>query len=246
MTLVRAAAHVHSTWSYDGTWSLERIAAVLGRMGCRVVLISEHDRGFDADRWEALREACAAASTRTVLLVPGMEYSDADNDVHVLTWGSREFLGEGVETVELLERARAAGATTVLAHPGRREVWRRVDERWLELLSGIELWNRKYDGWAPGPEAHALLERAPDLLALVGLDFHQGRQLFPLTMDLELPGGVTVAAVEAALAEGRAAGQLLGIPARRAVSPRGLAVTGAAERARRGTARAARRIGALS
>ena len=246
MTLVRAAAHVHSTWSYDGTWTPERIASVFGRMGCRVVLMSEHDRGYDAERWEAFRAGCEAASTRSVLLVPGMEYSDAANDVHVLVWGAREFLGEGVETLELLERARAAGATTVLAHPGRRDVWRRVDDRWLELLSGIELWNRKYDGWAPGEAARGLLERAPDLLTLVGLDFHQGRQLFPLTMDLDLPGAVTASAVEAALADRRAAPQLLGVPARHAVTPRGLAVTGAAERARRGTARAARRIGAIS
>lgn len=33
MTRIRVAAHVHSDWSYDGQWSLPKIAAAFGRFG---------------------------------------------------------------------------------------------------------------------------------------------------------------------------------------------------------------------
>ena len=93
---IRVAAHVHSSWSYDGRWSLSQIAATFGRLGYDAILLAEHDRGFDAERWSAYRRACADASTESMLLVPGLEYSDASNSVHVPVWGDVPFFGEGV------------------------------------------------------------------------------------------------------------------------------------------------------
>src|SRR6185312_13160507 len=98
MNPVRVAAHVHSEWSYDGTWSLSRIATTFARLGYRAVLLAEHDRGFDDERWLAYRAACQQASNWNLLLVPGIEYSDPANTVHVPVWGDIPFLGEGVET----------------------------------------------------------------------------------------------------------------------------------------------------
>ncbi|MEX0746110.1 MAG: hypothetical protein WD118_10960, partial [Phycisphaeraceae bacterium] len=90
---ITAAVHMHSDWSYDGEWPLDRLAACFARRGCRVLLMSEHDRGFDEARWQAYRQACQAASTDRLLLVPGMEYSDPTNTIHILTWGEAPFLG---------------------------------------------------------------------------------------------------------------------------------------------------------
>ena len=98
MRRIRVAAHVHSDWSYDGRWSLERIAQVFGLLGYDAVLLAEHDRGFDAARWKALRAGCARASTERTQLVPGIEYSDPTNAVHVPVWGDIPFLGEAVGT----------------------------------------------------------------------------------------------------------------------------------------------------
>lgn len=195
MTPVRAVAHVHSDWSYDGRWSLEELAQAFGRRGCDVVLMSEHDRGFDEARWQAYREACARASTPSTLLVPGIEYADPTDTVHVLVWGELPFLGEGQETVELLRRAREHDAVSVLAHAGRRDAWQRFDSEWASLLTGIEIWNRKYDGVAPGRAALALRARAPHLRPFVGLDFHTRRQFFPLR--LRLPSAESAAAASA-------------------------------------------------
>ena len=185
-----AVCHVHSKWSYDGSWTLEALSEKFRRRGCRVLMMTEHDRGFTAERLGEYREACAQASSNEILVVPGIEYSDAENRVHVLVWGPVPFLGENLATSEMLEKVRAAGGLAVLAHPSRRAVWKTFDPAWADRLLGIEAWNRKYDGWAPSQTAPELLKKT-GAVPFVGLDFHTQRQSFPLTMVLNIEGTVT-------------------------------------------------------
>jgi len=241
----RVAFHVHSTWSYDGTWTLEQIARGFARRRYGVVLLAEHDRGFDEDRWRAYRRACAAASTDRVLLVPGIEYSDRTNAVHVTVWGSERFLGEAVETGELLRRTAAAGAVAVLAHPDRRGVGARVPDEWLDALTGVEVWNRKYDGLAPGRTAAQLLARRPGLAVLAGLDFHAPRQFFPLCLTLEGPRDLDLDGVMEALADERFSARALGLPVARVTCQPVVGILRAVEAVRRGalaSLRARRRV----
>src|SRR5258708_38741116 len=105
---VLAACHVHSAWSYDGSWSLQDLSAKFSRHGCRVLMMTEHDRGFSASRLAEYREACAQASSDRLLVVPGIEYSDPTNRIHVLVWGKIPFLGEGLPTGEMLDSVQAA------------------------------------------------------------------------------------------------------------------------------------------
>src|SRR6516165_8445782 len=140
-----AAFHVHSEWSYDGKWSISALAAEVERRGCRIVMVSDHDRGFNESRYREHREACVKASSERVLMLPGIEYSDAANRVHILVWGPVPFLGEGVPTFDLLRAINASNGVAVLAHPSRREAWRVVQGEWKDYLLGIEIWNRKTD-----------------------------------------------------------------------------------------------------
>jgi len=185
-----AACHVHSNWSYDGSWSLESLSENFRNRGCRVLMMTEHDRGFTAQRLRQYREACAQASSDDILLVPGIEYSDAANRVHVLVWGPVPFLGEALPTTEMLERVQSVSGVAVLAHPSRKDVWKSFDSKWAPRLLGIETWNRKYDGWAPSRTAPALLQET-GALPFVGLDFHTSRQSFPLAMALEVDGAIS-------------------------------------------------------
>jgi len=185
-----ATCHVHSTWSYDGSWPLGALSEKFRQRGCSVLMMTEHDRGFTAQRLLQYREACAQASSEHILLVPGIEYSDAANRVHVLVWGQVPFLGEALPTTDLLDKVQAAGGVAVLAHPSRKEVWKSFDSAWAPRLSGIETWNRKYDGWAPSRTAPALLKDT-GAIPFVGLDFHTQRQSFPLTMMLEIEGTIS-------------------------------------------------------
>ena len=233
MRRIRAAAHVHSSWSYDGRWSLSQIALTFRRLGYDAVLLAEHDRGFDAERWSAYRRGCADVSTESMLLVPGIEYSDPSNSVHVPVWGDVPFLGAGIETGELLSRSEEAGAAAIIAHIGRREVWRILQDEWLNRVVGVELWNRKYDGYAPNQPAARLLQERSDLLPFVSLDFHTARQLHPLAMILELTSEPGEAQVLDAIQRGRVSPIAFGIAATRLAESPALPAMQVLERSRR-------------
>jgi predicted metal-dependent phosphoesterase TrpH len=187
---VLAACHVHSNLSYDGSYTLEALSDKFSRAGYRVLLMTEHDRGFSPERLRQLRQLCDAASTRDLLIIPGIEYSDASNQVHILVWGDVPFLGENLPTRETLQRVKEADGVAVLAHPFRRNAWQCFEPSWGEALAGIEVWNRKYDGFAPNRIAQEL-QRSIGAIPFVGLDFHTQRQFFPLAMAMDIDSTVT-------------------------------------------------------
>jgi hypothetical protein len=242
---VLAACHLHSKWSYDGSWSLEALSAKFSRRGCRILMMTEHDRGFTTQRLEEYRAACAQASSPEFLVVPGIEYSDASNRVHVLVWGPVPFLGEGLPTEKMLDGVRAAGGLAVLAHPSRRNAWRAFDPKWAGWLLGIESWNRKYDGWAPSRTAPALMQLA-DAIPFVGLDFHTRRQSFPLTMALEVEKEITKETVLDCLRARRCYPRAFGLPLGEDLIRRVLPVLTMAEFSRRMVASIPRRSKAFA
>lgn len=211
MNELRVVMHAHSEWSYDADWPLEKIARVMPRLGAQVVMMSEHDTGFPAERFDEYRAACAAASTPDCLLVPGIEYSDETNSVHLPTWGLDRFLGESRPTIEILQEVSAAKGASVFAHPARRDVWSIYDPEWSAHLCGLEIWNRKTDGIAPGREALVLLTKT-GLPPVVGMDFHRRNQLWPLTNRIRIDGPLSEAALVAALRAGHMRPMAFGRP----------------------------------
>ena len=239
-----AVCHVHSDWSYDGSCSLSDLSGKFSQRGYRVLMMTEHDRGFTAARFDDYRHACAEASSDKILVVPGIEYSDAANRVHVLTWGPIPFLGEGLPTGQLLESVSAAQGVAVLAHPSRKNAWQCFAPEWAARLIGIEVWNRKYDGWAPSQTAPALVASA-EAIPFVGLDFHTQRQMFPLAMALNLENSITEEAVLHCLRERRCVAYAFGAPLSRKAFCNALPILRAAEKGRRTAARMARKAGVL-
>jgi len=229
---VSAVCHVHSTWSYDGSWPLESLAGKFSRSGHRILMMTEHDRGFTESRFDQFRKACAAVSNEEILVVPGIEYSDAVNRVHVLVWGSVPFLGEGLPTGKMLEGVKAFDGVAVLAHPSRKEVWKCFDLEWAGQLLGIEIWNRKYDGWAPSKSAPGLLQSC-GAVPFAGLDFHTHRQSFPLSMMLEIRGGINEDSVLDCLRSRRCYPRAFGVPLNQGLVQRLLPALTMAERSRR-------------
>jgi hypothetical protein len=236
---VLAACHVHSHWSYDGSWSLEELGTKFSRHGYRIIMMTEHDRGFTASRHGRYREACARASSVKVLVLPGMEYSDANNRVHVLVWGPVPFLGEGLPINDVLEAVTRANGVAVLAHPSRKSAWRSFESQWAERLLGIEVWNRKCDGWAPSRTALPLVEMA-GAVPFVGLDFHNQRQSFPLAMALDIDAQVTEEEVLHSLRARRCSARAFGLPLDQNLLRGALPALRIAEQSRRAAASIAR------
>ena len=117
--------------------------------------------------------------------MPGIEYGDEDDVVHIPVWGRVPFFGDAPSISELLPQVREAGGTAVWAHPWRRDAWRRFDPSWCQNLDAMEVWNRKYDGFAPNRRSLDLSRRL-DIPTFVSLDLHTGRQLFPLSIAIQL------------------------------------------------------------
>jgi len=242
---VLSVCHVHSGWSYDGSWSLDALSAKFSERGCRVLMMTEHDRGFTVERLNEYRRACAQASSDKILVVPGIEYSDAANRVHILVWGPVPFLGESLPTIEMLEAVRSSSGVAVLAHPSRKNAGESFTHEWAERLIGIEVWNRKYDGWAPSETAPALLGKKTNVVPFVGLDFHTERQLFPLAMALDVEGNLSEHAVLDCLRARRCSPRAFGAPLSRDLFRKALPALRMAERSRRTAARIARKTGVL-
>ncbi len=201
---VRVASHAHSRWSYDADWPLDRIARTFGRLGAAAVLMSEHDTGFDGERFSDYLAECRAAGTARCALVPGIEYSCPDNDVHILVWGLDRFLGASRPVLDTLRDVAERGGVAVLAHPDRRSVWRLYSPDWRPYLAGVEIWNRKADGLAPSGNALDLARRS-GLTAMTGVDFHRAQQLWPLMNEIVVDAALPL---ETGLIEGIRAGRV--------------------------------------
>jgi len=228
---INVVCHIHSDWSYDAKTPLRQLAESFAKRNNTVVMMTEHDRGFSEKRYEEYRCACAEASSNEILVLPGMEYSDAENRVHVLTWGV-PFLGEGLPTGEMLQAVKRHNGIAVLAHPTRRNAWQEIKPDWLECLTGIEVWNRKYDGWAPSATAPGLLGLGK-FIPFVGLDYHTERQMFSLQMVLGLRGPCTEESVLDAVRRGRCSARAFGLPLDHTLLRTSMPGMKAAERGRR-------------
>jgi len=237
---VRAAAHIHSEWSDDASWPLERLVESFRKRRVNVLLMCEHSRGFSDVKWSQYVEACVRASTSDMLVVPGIEYNDADNVVHVPVWGDVPFLGETPDIDQVLARSDEENGIAVFAHPWRRDAWRRFDPTWAKHLTAVEIWNRKYDGWAPDRRALAYAKDL-GLPGFVSLDFHTARQFFPLAMELDVKGELNRSGFEDALRAGRFEAHAFSRHALRLVSGLSGSALVAAEAARR-VARKGRRL----
>jgi len=196
-TALTLASHIHTAHSDDSEWGLERLVTVLGRAGFDGALVCDHDRTMDESGWAALQRECDRISeARGFLLVPGIEYQDPDHVVHLPVYGRAPFYGRSPVIGDVLARVRGDGGAAVFAHPGRRDAWRRFDPAWSTGLSGVEVWNRKYDGIRPGAWASEASRRY-DIPAMAALDWHGPRQLYPLGVRVPAPAATLSAAARA-------------------------------------------------
>ena len=193
---VRAALHVHSTYS-DGELSLREVRELFLRDGCRVVFMADHADAFDADRLAAYAAECASLSDERLTLLPGLEFGCVRR-MHVVGYGIVALPGSDDPT-DVIAFIGAHGGVSVIAHPAPEHL------PWIPtfraLPDGIEAWNTKYDGAsAPRPAVFALIRqlqaRRPGLKAFYGQDLHWRHQFRGLFAEVsprfsERPGGYT-------------------------------------------------------
>ena len=183
----RILLHNHSTWS-DGTLSLTQIAQLGNHLGASAVAMSEHDFDFTPLKWDDYKEACRAEFTKECALIPGIEYSSPDDNIHIVTVGITRYLGARRDLLDTLSTVRAEGGASILAHPRRRDSFKLVTPELVKCIDAIEIWNRKADGLLP-VRSYYRFAKANALAATVGMDLHTRRQIFPMWNIIEAGTG---------------------------------------------------------
>lgn len=141
--------------------------------------MSEHDFDFTPQKWNDYIEACRLVSTKSCVLIPGIEYSSPDDDIHVVTVGARSYFGARRNLAETLAAVRAEGGASIFAHPRRRDCFGKITPELLHHIDAIEIWNRKVDGLLP-VRSYFKFAKACSLAVTVGMDLHTRRQIFPM------------------------------------------------------------------
>ena len=175
MTL--SVAHAHSKWSYDGTLALDEWSAIGERAGFDAVLLAEHEEtGWTPQRYQEYVDACAAASTVRVRLVPGVEFNQ--DGYHLLCYGLREWPSRPSTPHALARAVHQQGCLLCLAHPGRY-LWSHPASI-LQAVDAVEVWNSSWvsDGLV-GPHPRTLA-MAGGKAMLVGQDVHKRKHLCAL------------------------------------------------------------------
>lgn len=137
-TLTKGIFHVHTTYSYDGKISLEKLKEWCITHNVKIVFLTEHAESLNRKLWKKYEDECNKLSDNDVLLIPGLEVSCKDN--HILLINPHEFYISNSSS-EVIEFAKKNGITTVIAHVSPNST--------INDVNLVEVWNKKYHGIAP-------------------------------------------------------------------------------------------------
>jgi predicted metal-dependent phosphoesterase TrpH len=171
--LLLCELHAHTTWS-DGSLTLPDLVDLYGEAGFDVLCVTDHTVPLSdpspvaVDPWiwpsyvDAIRaEAERAAAQYRLLVIPGLELTDNDEDpnrsAHVLALGLERHVPMEAGLVAAAQEAERQGAALVAAHPyseldvtsfrATLRIRRELDE-FRQLVHRFELFNRfEVFGW---------------------------------------------------------------------------------------------------
>ncbi len=182
------ALHIHSSYSHDAEWPLERCKEVFKREGYHFLAMTEHAEGLDPERAAVWLEECDRLSDPACLILPGFEFS-VGRQIHLLGFGVRKLLrGRSMEA--LIDQIHEAGGVAVWAHPVPASL--NLIYPAAEALDGMEIWNSRYHKGGGLPlrllrALEKLRETRPAFHGFAGIDFHKGDQDRRLSVAVESP-----------------------------------------------------------
>lgn len=170
---IPAVLHLHSTYSYDGSETLDSIKHALQERGISVACMTEHVEDLSPDRAREFIQECGRLSDENFLLIPGFEIPYLGT--HILVVGADQFLWDG-NPEQSLDAWVKHGALAIVAHPHRNGFI--FDEFMQTNTVGMEIWNSQYDGkLAPRRSSvktlRKLQTRHQGYLAFGSIDMHR-------------------------------------------------------------------------
>jgi hypothetical protein len=183
---LKGAPHIHTSFSYDGTMSLEEISSFFKKKKFDFVLITEHSENVSNDVMPKLIDECKRFSSSKFLIIPGLEFRCWD-DLHILGLGINKTFASH-DPLEVIHHINQQGGVAILAHPAKKNyAW---DKVWIEKLDGAEIWNLAYDGkFLPQAESIRIFKKLtkhnPRLKPFAGMDLHQEKDYYYLSLSIE-------------------------------------------------------------
>jgi hypothetical protein len=198
---LRGLAHAHSTRSFDGALTYAELRRTFRGAGLDFACMTEHIEELTQPDVDAIIADCRAHSDGEFLFIPGIEM-----DCFTIY-----FLGLSAATVDfrdnrtIFDSLRPHARLCVLSHPIKAGY--RYPDWVVRQCDAVEILNTKHDGrFYFRPQSERLLARVrrsrPEVVPVVGMDFHQPDQLAPIHMRLTEAGPLTGDFVLGALARG--------------------------------------------
>lgn len=186
----RGAFHAHSTYSYDGRDTLERLAGELRRRGFHFLLLTEHDDQLTPETYARVVAAAEELSGQDFLVVPGLEircWRREREQWHLAAVGVRDWISRGA-IQEVVSAVRAAGGLAIFLHPYKHAS--SIEPSELGIFDGIEVWNGKFDGfYAPQGRTLRLFRSVQKFEAhpsfYCGHDLHGVDGIAPLLLEVD-------------------------------------------------------------
>lgn len=177
----RGFIHIHTTYSYDGTFSLSDLRDLVKKRRYDFMLLTEHAEDFDDEKMQMLVDECRHASDEHFLVIPGLEFNIKD-EIHLLGTGITKNFHERDPGI-LIQKIHENGGIAILAHTA--DYKKDIPYAQLKDVDFIEIWNPRYgERLSPSMKSIKILHEFRNMkttfIASGGLDLHKPRDLVPV------------------------------------------------------------------
>lgn len=173
--------HIHTTYSFDGTFSLTDFVNLAKARRYDFIILTEHAEGFDDKKMQLVIDKCKSVTDEAFLAIPGLEFN-INNEVHILGIGIRKYIDEK-DPEELIRKIHENDGIAILAHTA--EYRKIIPYAKIKDVDFIEIWNPRYgEILSPSIKSikilHEFRKMNKPYSASGGLDLHNLQDFVPL------------------------------------------------------------------
>jgi hypothetical protein len=195
-------AHAHSTRSFDGRLTYAELRATFRGAGLDFACMTEHIEQLTQTDIDAIIGDCRAHSDAEFLFIPGIEM----DCFTIYFLGLAPVVVDFRDNRSIFDSLRPRARLCVLSHPIKARY--RYPDWVIRQCDAVEILNTKHDGrFFFRPQSERLLARIrrarPEVVPVVGMDFHDRDQLTTIHMRLTEPGPLDPDFVLEQLRQGR-------------------------------------------
>jgi len=199
---IKGVAHVHSSRSFDGSYDYSQLRTLFVGAGLHFACMTEHIENLTQADIDAIRQECHHHSDQDFLFIPGIEM----DCFTIYFLGLDSVSVDFKDNLSIYNSLRESSGLCVLSHPIKANY--SYPDWILRDCDAVEIMNGKHDGtFYFRPQSERLLgtirRSRPEVVPIVGMDFHSPEQFSRVHMRLIREGELTLEFVLGELKAGR-------------------------------------------